>query len=72
MAEVLTGRSVGVIRCYYPLKGYGFIRRLKGKDVFFYRSDASGEEMLFDGAQVSFILQEENKGPRAFEIERIG
>ncbi|WP_089416301.1 retron Se72 family effector protein [Vitreoscilla filiformis] len=72
MANEPDSRVSGSIRCYYPLKGFGFIRRSKGKDVFFYRSDASGEEILLDGAQVSFILREEQKGPRAFDIERIG
>lgn len=72
MANEPAVRVFGSIRCYYPLKGFGFIRRPKGKDVFFYRSDASGEEILLDGAQVSFILRDEKKGPRAFEIERVG
>jgi CspA family cold shock protein len=72
MDDVPEAKSFGSIRCYYPLKGFGFIRRAKGRDVFFYRSDASGEEILLDGAQVSFILREEEKGPRAFNIERIG
>lgn len=72
MDEILEERSFGIVRCYYPLKGFGFIRRSKGKDVFFYRNDASGEEILFDGAQVSFVLRTEQKGPRAFQIERTG
>lgn len=72
MVEVSEERVFGVIRCYYPLKGFGFIRRLKGKDVFFYRNDASGEEILFDGAQVSFVMRTESKGLRAFQIERTG
>lgn len=72
MADEPEGRVFGSIRCYYPLKGFGFIRRAKGKDVFFYRSEASGEEILLDGAQVSFFLRNEPKGPRAFEIERVG
>ena len=72
MASEPTARVFGSIRCYYPLKGFGFIRRTKGKDVFFYRSDASGEEILLDGAHVSFVLRDEPKGPRAFEIERVG
>lgn len=68
----MADREVGVIRCYYPLKGYGFIRRAKGKDIFFYRLDARDEEILYDGAHVTFALKNEPKGPRAFEIERTG
>ncbi|WP_422395482.1 retron Se72 family effector protein [Roseateles hydrophilus] len=65
-------RHTGVIRCYYPIKGFGFIRRPKGKDVFFYRLDAASEDILFDGAHVSFGLRDEPKGPRAIRIERTG
>jgi CspA family cold shock protein len=65
-------RHVGVIRCYYPIKGFGFIRREKGKDIFFYRLDAATEEILFDGAHVIFTLRNEAKGPRAVHIERSG
>lgn len=65
-------RVLGIVRCYYPLKGFGFIRRERGKDVFFYRTDASGEEILLDGARVSFVLRQEGKGPRAYCVERVG
>lgn len=72
MDDSTTERELGIIRCYYPLKGYGFIRRAKGKDVFFYRLDASNEEILYDDAQVSFLLKNEQKGPRAYDIQRRG
>jgi len=65
-------REVGVIKAYLPLKGFGFIRREKGKDVFFLRTDASSEAVLFEGAVVTFSISIEAKGPRARDIERQG
>jgi CspA family cold shock protein len=65
-------REAGTIKCYYPLKGFGFIQRQRGRDVFFFRTDASSEQILYDGAIVSFIVRTEAKGPRAFEIIRTG
>lgn len=62
----------GSIKCYYPLKGFGFIQRQRGRDVFFYRTDAASEEILQDGALVRFSIRQEPKGPRAFEIVRVG
>lgn len=62
----------GIIKCYYPLKGYGFIQRKTGKDVFFLRTDAQTEQILEDGALVKFILIDDVKGPRAVRLVRLG
>ncbi len=72
MATEQAAREFGEIKVYYPLKGFGFIQRVRGKDVFFYRMDASSEAILIEGALVSFTLKLEQKGPRAFDILRIG
>ena len=62
----------GSIRCYYPMKGFGFIRKSKGKDVFFFRTQASGEEILYPGIQVKFLIKNGEKGPFAIKIELVG
>ena len=64
--------ETGTIKSYLPLKGFGFIQREKGKDVFFLRTDSQNENWLHEGAIVSFSLTEEAKGPRAHNIKRIG
>jgi len=64
-------RPTGFVKCYFPLKGFGFIQREHGKDVFFFRTDASSENILHDGARVSFLLTAEPRGPRALDIVRI-
>ncbi|WAC71039.1 retron Se72 family effector protein [Roseateles sp. SL47] len=65
-------REFGVVKAYLPMKGFGFIRRAKGKDVFFLRTDANAEAVLFEGTPVSFVVSQEERGPRAREIQREG
>jgi CspA family cold shock protein len=72
MANEESDREFGEVKVYYPLKGFGFIQRAHGKDVFFYRTDAASEAILIEGAVVSFTLKVEQKGPRAFAIVRAG
>ncbi|MFP5197138.1 retron Se72 family effector protein [Alcaligenes faecalis] len=64
----------GTIKCFFSLKGYGFITREKGKDLFFFYKDLRDEGTIFDGVKVRFKVDknEDGKGPRAIEIERVG
>lgn len=71
MAEV-KNREFGILKCYLPMKGYGFIRRNVGRDVFFLRTDAPTEAALIEGATVSFTVQTDKRGPRARDIKREG
>ncbi|WP_182282928.1 retron Se72 family effector protein [Comamonas testosteroni] len=66
--------TIGTIKCYFPLKGFGFITREKGKDVFFFFQNVADESHIIEGAKVQFKLNknETGKGPFATEIERIG
>lgn len=66
--------STGTIKCFFPFKGFGFITREKGKDLFFFYKDLKNEEHIFEGAKVRFIINKNmnGKGPFATEIERIG
>lgn len=67
-----SGHFFGVIKVYYPLKGFGFIVREKGKDVFFFRRSVVDETALIEGASVRFQLENDPKGARAVNIERSG
>jgi len=62
----------GTVKAYYAFKGYGFITREKGKDVFFYFGDVQEEADIIEGAKVKFLLTDEGKGPRAKSIQRVG
>jgi CspA family cold shock protein len=62
----------GTVKAYFPIKGFGFITREKGKDVFFFFRDVKDEADVLEGAKVKFVIQNGEKGPRALEIERVG
>lgn len=62
---------LGTINAYNHLKGFGFIRREKGKDVFFFFEDFSdGTADVFIGDTVRFTIEQRDKGPRAYNIEK--
>ena len=63
-------RDSGVIHTYDAFKGYGFIRREKGKDVFFFYDELpEGSTEPSEGDIVSFEIENRPKGPRAKGIK---
>ncbi len=66
-------RDSGVVRAFDPLKGFGFIRREKGKDVFFFYTEISEDDkLIYVGDIVSFEIKQMDKGPRAFDVKKQG
>lgn len=70
-------RYRGVLNAYDPIKGIGFIRRDRGRDVFVLYSDfvtAEGDSGAVVGTQVEFELEEPQspKGPRAQNVIILG
>ncbi len=68
--DPMTGKYVGRIKWYNGRKGYGFILRGAGEEIFFHRSGAkdSPEEMQ-EGQWILYDVEETNKGPEATDIE---
>lgn len=67
--EVSETTETGIVNAYDTFKGIGFIRRKKGKDVFFFYEEISDEDKdLTIGDTVKFIVRILPKGPRAYEI----
>ena len=62
----------GIVKIYYPLKGYGFITRETGKDVFFLRTAVKEESWTLEGTPVKFSIVKINNRVQATEIQRIG
>lgn len=62
----------GVVKVYYPLKGFGFITRDKGKDLFFFRSEVKDESLIVEGISVKFKIERHDKKYRATQIIRNG
>ena len=51
-------------------RGFGFITGTDGKEVFFHRSECQSVvfESLSEGQEVSFVRQDDIKGPRARNV----
>ena len=60
----------GTVKWFNEKKGYGFIEREDGSDVFVHYSgiNASGFKTLNEGDQVSFTVEDGQKGPAAVNV----
>jgi len=64
-------RVTGKVKWFDGAKGYGFITRDGGGDVFVHFSQIQGEgfRSLSEGQSVEFEVQEGPKGPLAVEVK---
>ena len=62
----------GVVKWFNPEKGFGFIERESGGDVFVHFSDikADGYRSLNEGEAVEFDVAEGDRGPKATNVTR--
>ncbi len=66
-------RETGVVKWFNNQKGYGFIARDTGGDVFVHYSAISGQgyRTLNEGERVEFTVQQGQKGPAAVDVHRL-
>lgn len=63
----------GKVKWFNPEKGFGFIEREEGKDVFVHFSaiEMDGYKTLEEGTEVQFEVIEGSKGPQAANVTRV-
>ena len=69
----MTDKQIGTVKWFNNVKGFGFIQKEDGNDLFVHYSQIHGDgyKTLKDGQQVSFKIGEGRKGPQAEEVEMV-
>ncbi len=63
----------GAVKWFDAQKGFGFIERPDGSDIFVHYSDIVGKgfRTLSEGQRVEFQVSQSNKGPQAVNVVRL-
>jgi CspA family cold shock protein len=63
----------GTVKWFNESKGFGFISRDEGGDVFVHFSSIQGDgfKTLVEGDKVSFEIEDGDKGPKAVNVTKL-
>lgn len=66
-------REQGTVKWFNDAKGFGFIQRESGEDIFvhFRAIQGDGYRSLQDGQKVEFVVTEGEKGLQAEEVTKV-
>ena len=66
----MSDRQTGTVKWFNEAKGYGFIQREDGDDLFvhFRSIQGSGFRTLSEGQKVEFTVGQGQKGPQAEDV----
>lgn len=66
----MSDRIQGTVKWFNATKGFGFISRENGPDVFVHHTaiNSSGFRTLEDGQRVEFTVEQGPKGPQATNV----
>ena len=60
-------RETGTVKWFNLTKGYGFIARENGSDIFVHKNDLR-DKIIEEGQRVEFTVGEGKKGPAAQDV----
>lgn len=65
-----TGKYIGRMKWYNSQKGYGFIMRGGGEEIFFHKSNTAEDPAnIQEGQWILYDVEETHKGPEATDVE---
>lgn len=66
-------KETGKVKWFSDAKGYGFIERDEGDDIFVHHTSIEGHgyKTLAEGERVEFEVLAEDKGPKAQNVVRL-
>ena len=68
--DPITGKYLGRLKWYNSTRGYGFIARGGGEDIFFHKTDTiANPDEFVDGQWVLYDVESTQKGLEASEVE---
>jgi CspA family cold shock protein len=67
---IMSEKQSGTVKWFNESKGFGFIQRENGPDLFVHFSNISGDgfKTLKEGQAVSFVEGQGKKGPQAEDV----
>jgi CspA family cold shock protein len=67
-------KETGTVKWFNAAKGFGFLARENGEDVFVHFSaiESTGYRTLDEGARVQFVVKQGPKGLQAEQVSLVG